>query len=52
VGDAESVVDGHLSGAAGSTQEARGGSAGDVRPRLGEHAKELTERAGTGASSI
>lgn len=52
VGKTDSVVDGHLSGAAGSTQEARGGRPGDVRPRLGEHAKELADQAGTGASAI
>jgi hypothetical protein len=52
VGNTDSVVDGHLSGAAGNTQEARGGESGDVRPRLSEHAKELSEQAGTGKSSI
>src|SRR5690242_2981644 len=52
VGSTESVVDGHLSGAAGSTQEAQGGSPGDVRPRLGEQAKELAEQAGTGTPAI
>src|SRR6185437_16927144 len=51
VGGTDSVVEGHLSAAAGSTQEARGGSAGDVRPRLHEHAKELAEGAGAGIAS-
>jgi uncharacterized protein YjbJ (UPF0337 family) len=39
VGTDDSVVDGHLSGIAGSTQETYGGDAKDVRPKLEEKAK-------------
>jgi hypothetical protein len=46
VGDKDSVVEGHLSGAAGATQEPRGGKPEDVRPELEERAKELTDDAG------
>jgi hypothetical protein len=39
VGDIDSVVDGHLAGVAGSTQETYGGRPADVRPKLDEAAK-------------
>ena len=39
VGDKDSVVDGHLSGIAGSTQENFGGERKGVRPKLEERAK-------------
>lgn len=48
VGDKDSVVDGHLSGAAGATQEPRGGKPEDVRPRLEEASKALSDAAAKG----
>jgi hypothetical protein len=45
VGDQDSVVDGHLSEAAGASQEARGGDKRDIRPRLEEKAKALDQAA-------
>jgi hypothetical protein len=39
VGDIDSVVDGHLAGIAGSTQETYGGRPADVRPKLHAAAK-------------
>jgi hypothetical protein len=39
VGDIDSIVDGHLAGIAGSTQETYGGQPTDVRPKLNEGAK-------------
>ena len=39
VGDIDSVVDGHLAGIAGSTQETYGGRPADVRPKLNDAAK-------------
>jgi uncharacterized protein YjbJ (UPF0337 family) len=46
VGDKDSAVDGHLSEAAGASQESRGGDKHEVRPRLEETAKALEESAG------
>jgi hypothetical protein len=39
VGDIDSVVDGHLAGIAGNTQQTYGGRRADVRPKLDEAAK-------------
>jgi len=39
VDDIDSVVDGHLAGIAGSTQDTYGGRPADVRPKLDEAAK-------------
>jgi uncharacterized protein YjbJ (UPF0337 family) len=39
VGDKDSTVEGHLSNIAGNTQDAFGGEAEEVRPKLEEAAK-------------
>jgi hypothetical protein len=39
VGEIDSVVDGHLAGIAGTSQETYGGRPADVRPKLNDAAK-------------
>ena len=46
MGDKDSAVEGHLSEAAGASQEARGGVKREVRPRIEENAKALDEASG------
>jgi hypothetical protein len=46
VGSEDSVVDGHLSGIAGHTQETYGGRPRDVRPKLDDAAKRKPDSSG------